>query len=62
MLRQNGIGDLRDDRVVVADDVGEQLFVLLQTTHQVRAHLELDAAPWDPAGFDRLTKFSEAFR
>ena len=44
MPRQNGIDDLRHDRVVVADDAGKDRAVAAQPRDQVVAHLVLHAA------------------
>ena len=43
-LREDGVDDLRNDRVFVADDAGEERFVRLQAGDEVRAHLVFHAA------------------
>ena len=42
MLGQDGVLNLRDDRVVVPEDAGEQRFAGLQRANQVPPHLGLD--------------------
>ena len=42
VLREDGVDDLRDDRVAVADDAGEQLFAGLELADDVAAQLVLD--------------------
>ena len=50
VAREDGVDDLRDDRIVVTDDAGKDrsVGVLTQARHQVLAHLVLDAARAEP--------------
>ena len=41
---KNGVDDLRDDRVFIADDAGEEGLVRLKARDQVGAHLIFDVA------------------
>ena len=42
VLREDAVDDLRDDRVAVADDAGEELFAGPQLADHVAAQLVLD--------------------
>lgn len=44
MARQDGVHDLRHDRIVIANDAGKDRTVLAQPSHQVLAQLVLDSA------------------
>ena len=50
--RQQGVDQLRDDGVVVADDAGEEWLARAQFSNKVLAHLLVDTAAYDRAGFD----------
>jgi hypothetical protein len=45
VAREDRVDDLRDDRLVVADDAGEERLPGAQPRDQVLADLVLDAAP-----------------
>ena len=51
---ENGVDDLRDDRVFVADDAGEERLVRLQAGDEVRAQFILDVAGLE-ASFRKLS-------
>jgi len=53
LLRQNGIHNLRNHRVFVADDAGKKRFSRLEARNQVGAHLVLDGSCFQ-AGFREL--------
>ena len=46
--REDGVPDLRDDRIVVADDAGKQRLAAAQLVDQVVAEFLPDGAPRDP--------------
>ncbi len=56
--REDGVDDLRDDRLVVADDAGENLFARAQFAEEVGAQLVLDRAHAVALPFE----FAECFR
>ena len=58
VARQHGVDDLRDDRVVVADDAGEERLSGAEAGDQVLAHLVAHRATLDAAGGDGGAKFS----
>ena len=48
MARQNGIHDLRNHRIVIADDAREQHIFRAQAFNQMLAHLIFHGAPGKP--------------
>ena len=59
VLREDGVGHLRDDRVVVTDDAGKERFAGPQPAREVVTQLALDAAAWNLTGLDCLTQASQ---
>ncbi len=62
VARQDGVDDLRHDRVVEADDAGKERRARTQALDQVAANLVLDAAPRDPAGGHLRAQLAECRR
>ena len=59
VARQNRVDDLRDDRVVEADDSRKERRPRLEPRDQVASDLVLDAAPREPAGGHVSAKLGE---
>ena len=62
VARQHRVDDLRDDRVVVADDAGEERAAGAEARDEVLAHFVAHRTPLDAAGVDRRAEFSESRR
>ena len=59
MPGEDCVDDLRDDRIVVADDAGKNRFVVAEFLDQILADLVFDAASANIAAFDGGAKLSE---
>ena len=56
VAREDGVDELRHDRLVVADDAGEQVLAVLQLAHKIVANFLLDR----PRAVIRLSKFAQS--
>jgi hypothetical protein len=59
VLREERVDELRDDRVVVADDAREQRLAAAQLPNQVVADFLVNAPALDETGIDGAPQFAE---
>ena len=62
MLGQQGVGDLRLDGVLVADDAVEQPLTRAQSANQIVAHLVADGARMVAGGLEFLERAGTGHR
>ena len=60
MLREEGVDDLRNDRVVESNDAGEQRLGRTKLADQVFPNFTFNAAVGEPASVDCVSKLAEA--
>ena len=62
MLREHGVDDLWDDRLVVPDNAGKQRLAGAQLPQQIVAEFVPDGTVWDLTGVDCRSEVAERVR